>query len=301
MNNENNNQKNDIKNPFLEFKPVDNNDNKPINNPVIQNNTTPQINVINQNNIINNQSTFNSYEQINSNQETQVNNLEFEAQKTMNMLLKNDNPINEQEEMEKKLKKENSNRNLGFILLVFDIIGFVLLFFGSIYRIIGASVGLLCFLISLFFFKRKIQYIKLATFISLILVITFAVLLLLSNKETDDDSYDINKNKFIDNAISYFDLVSEYVNKENVIDCKTSKSITIPLKRIINEKNYITDKSPFGNKYDLVTSYVRVESEDDNCSNYNYYIYITDGEYAIGKQNEPMLKNDVLNRNYEIK
>ena len=59
-------------------------------------------------------------------------------------------------------------------------------------------------------------------------------------------------------------------------------------------------KSPFGNEYDLNSSYVKIESLDNNCNKINWYIYFTDGEYSIGEPNKPLINKEFENHDYKL-
>lgn len=320
------NKNNEIKNPFLDLNTSDsNNENSifndttnysnEINNP-INNQTNSNLNITQNNEIINsslneniqsnNINTNYNVQSITNNQNDLKLDNELKNKEKMDMLL-GINTSNKLENNDKvnnnihiKDNEEISNNNLGFILLVLDIISFVLVFIGSLYGLAGAVIGLICFIISLLSYKKKIQYIKISLFISMILVISYIVIFLFSNNSVNSYLYATKINIFKTNASDYIDTALKYNTKKNLLICKSNNSVSIPLNLLINEMDYKIEESPFDNKYDLTSSYVKIETLDDNCNELNYYIYITDGKYAIGKPNNPVQKKEFNNKSYEL-
>lgn len=76
---------------------------------------------------------------------------------------------------------------------------------------------------------------------------------------------------------------------------------TIKLNEIVDNPEItltFTLKSPYGDKYDLDNSYIKIKAiknETSSCS-YDYYIYLTDKTYSIGTKTNPIEKNKLSSK-----
>ena len=69
---------------------------------------------------------------------------------------------------------------------------------------------------------------------------------------------------------------------------------TITLNSIINE-GYFSNNNNIN--YDLNSSFVKVKAViKNNSCKYEYYIYLTDGNYSIGTPSNPILESDITNK-----
>ena len=309
-----NNNEFNINNPFLS------NDNNQSNNQPVNNQINPVPNTQVQNNQVqntpiqnippttpvNNVPVENTDESLGINQYgTQVEE-NPEKEKELDSILglngNNNEPVVETNNVvsRENISNNTQNNNLWLILIVFDIIGLVLIFVGSLFGLIGAGIALICFIASLIYIK-KVKNIIVPAVISFIVVAIYVAMVLLATNKVNSYIDQVKKNAFIDSAVSFVDAAMSKVYKSKVIDCTESKTKNIKLEELMTSSSYLSDISVFGNKYDLKNSYVKIEAIDEYCSKFNYYIYITDGEYSIGKPNEPMSKEELFNGSFEIK
>lgn len=194
----------------------------------------------------------------------------------------------------------NSNSNLGVALIILSILSFIALWVNSLLGIIGVGISAICFVVSIINIKKKVKYTKISAVLSLIVIATFIFMITVSTKTVNDYLSNTKIAAFKDDAQNYIDAARKHVNN-NGLNCSEGKEKDLPLELLLNESAYLRDTSIFNNKFDLKNSFVRATATDETCLKFDYSIYITDGEYSIGKSNEPVSSEVFQNNNYEIK
>ena len=147
--------------------------------------------------------------------------------------------------------------------------------------------------------QNKKNAIKTIMVIVILVLIVFGIIkianIFLSNNAID------NKNSltFVSNAESFITDAKSLVRKDELTSkdfnyapsCtdENKKETIIYLSKILSNIND-NKISPFGGEYNLDKSYVKVVAKQKNSScEYNYYIYLTDNNYYIGSENNPVL------------
>lgn len=139
--------------------------------------------------------------------------------------------------------------------------------------------------------------------IGIIIIITIAIYQVIPLFKINNMVDNTRKSTFVASA-------KEYISKTKILIEKDIKGIYKP-SCVINDTKYISladvdvaKSSPFGGYYltglkykkgldtSLNDSYVMAKTGDNDC-NYVYYIYLTDGAYKIGNQNNPILESDI--------
>ncbi len=152
------------------------------------------------------------------------------------------------------------------------------------------------------------------TKVTIIIIVAVLVIYILFRLITSLTSYNA-VNSVIDNtrASSFVSDAKSYVqnarfivgNEEASGKLKYSPSCSIDnsaskiiLKEIVSNSGNMSSTSPFGKKYDLDSSFIKVISKiTNNSCDYEYYIYLTDGTYSIGTPSNPILYNDLNSNN----
>lgn len=148
------------------------------------------------------------------------------------------------------------------------------------------------------------------TVIIIIILIIFVLgIIKLANTFLSNSAIDNNNSlTFVSNAESFITDAKSLVRKDELSSkdfnyapsCtdENKKETIIYLSKILSNIND-NKISPFGGEYNLDKSYVKVVAKQKNSScEYNYYIYLTDNNYYIGSENNPVLltnltKNEV--------
>ncbi len=183
-------------------------------------------------------------------------------------------------------KEETSDNNnfLGIITTILCLFGYVLFLLWNIY---GLAIGVICLLVSLIFIRKNQQFIGVSFFLSAILCIIYVINIIVINNTNNDYLYRSKSVSFLNIARSYFDSAKKYANKNNSIECKEGSVSQVKIK--LKLLDYKPDKVSFNKDIDTEKSYITIKATSKNkiCEK-KYYIYLTDGEYSIGKQNNPI-------------
>ena len=125
------------------------------------------------------------------------------------------------------------------------------------------------------------------------LLVIVVIIIIISYVNKSNNSYNNkNNNEFVNNANAFIKLAKNDVKKNNVPNCSNKQSTKLNLSKIINGE--LSSISPYGNSYDLESSYVKVDATNNTgeCI-YTYSIYITDNKYSLGTPDNPLLEKDI--------
>ena len=102
-----------------------------------------------------------------------------------------------------------------------------------------------------------------------------------------------NSSVYIDIARSYINSARTYNRENNIVNCSDVSKRQEHIKLNKLDSSY-ADEKPFDNNIDTDNSFVEVRIvEGSNKCVVEYSIFITDGEYAIGKDNNPVKYEDI--------
>ncbi len=182
-------------------------------------------------------------------------------------------------------KEDEINNYSGMIIILFCIVGLVLFVFGNIF---GLGIGIASLLIALFQIKKNPPFISIAILLSIVLCGLYIIANLLVTKENDEYLYRTRSIEYVNIARSYVESARNYVKQQNIVGCK-SDSTQKEIIKIKNLESVFDGNSPFENKINEENSYVLVQavSSSNHCQ-LSYAIYLTDGEYSIGKKDHPL-------------
>lgn len=369
MNQDNNNQTNNdnqIKNPFLNFQPVQTNQDdsipylnkeqgnpvsespdinngnafEPINTniqpqgiidtqqnmqPIVDSSVPQQTNVEDDHSIINtvmaqqanphdsyvlpnlNEMISNSSDQITPNtnhEENNINNMqnintneEDKNKKLLDNLLSRDVDSNQTPNINNNNDNNNNNKenkdlnNLGIIILALAGISLALFILGL--GIVSLAICAICLIGGLINIKRKNKLILVGTIVAGLLLIIYTIIIFVAVGSVNDHIDNTKKDSFIFQADSFIYKAQSYVNKNYVVDCGENNTILLTYQTLKDED--MDDISPWG-EIDQEKSFVKVVAEEiDGKCEYKYYVYLTDGKYSIGDQNNPIEKGKLDN------
>ena len=150
--------------------------------------------------------------------------------------------------------------------------------------------------------NKKSSIITFLVIIVLILLI-FGIIKIVNNFLSNNKIDNNNSLVFVSNAESFIMDAKTLVKKDeksskdlnfapSCID-DNKKIIIISLSKILSNVND-NKISPFGGEYNLDKSYVRVNAiyKNELCE-FEYYIYLTDNNYSIGTENNPIISDKI--------